>query len=164
MGKDLEKTAGLLISIFVVVVSLIYVPDWNKVGVCVGGDLMQRLFYSFFHASLFHAAINAWCFLSIIFLHEIKVWKLIVAYLIAVCVPDFALSITPTVGLSSVCFALFGMIVFQVKRKVFYNACMAAYIFVGFVFSQVNGWLHLYSYVAGLLVGFFTMPIPCRKK
>lgn len=162
--RKIEKTSGLLISIFAVMASLIYVPDWNMVGVSVRCGLLQRLGYSLFHASMLHAVINTWCFLSIIFLHDVKVWQLIVAYLIAVCVPDFALSTTPTVGLSAVCFALFGIITFQVKRKVFYNACMAAYIIVGFIFTQVNGWLHLYSYVAGLLVGFLTMPIPCIKK
>lgn len=162
-GK-IEKTIGLFISIIAVITSLIFVPDWNVVGVYVRCGLLQRLGYSLFHASLFHAVINAWCFLSIIFLYAVKAWQLIVAYLIAVSVPDFALSLTPTVGLSSVCFALFGMILFQVKRKVYYNVCMASYILFGFIFTQVNGWLHLYSYVAGLLVGLLNMPIQCPKK
>lgn len=162
--RKIEKTTGLLISCVVVFASLIFVPDWNMVGVSMRCGLLQRLGYSLFHASIPHALINAWCFISIIFLYEVKIWQLIIAYLIAVCVPDFTLSITPTVGLSAVCFALYGMILFQVKRKVYYNACMAAYILVGFIFTQVNGWIHLYTYVAGLLVGFLTMPIPCRKK
>lgn len=162
-GK-IEKTSGLLIAVFLVMTTLLYAPDWNKVGVSVGCGILQRLTYSLFHASILHAIINAWCILSILFIYDVKVWQLLFAYFIAVAVPDFALSVTPTVGLSAVCFALLGMIVFQVKRKMYYNACMAAYISVGFIFTQVNGWLHLYSYVAGLFVGFLNMPIPCKRK
>lgn len=162
--RKIEKTTGLLISVFSLIASLIYIPEWTMVGVSVGCGFFQRFAYSLFHASILHAIINAWCILSIIFLYDVKGWQLIVSYLIAVAAPDFALSVTPTVGLSAVCFALLGMIVFQVKRKIFYNACMAAYISVGFLFTQVNGWLHLYSYIAGLLVGFLNMPIPCKRK
>ncbi|WP_290302392.1 rhomboid family intramembrane serine protease [Muribaculum intestinale] len=162
-GK-IEKTTGLLIVVFILLSSLIYVPDWSVVGVSTGCDILQRLGYSFFHASFLHAAVNAWCFISILFIYDILWWRLIAAYLIAVAAPDFVLSSTPTVGLSAVCFALLGSIAFQVKRKLYYNGCMALYIAVGFLFPLVNGWLHLYSYVAGLIVGFINMPIPCRKK
>ncbi len=162
-GK-IEKTAGLLIALYILTSAMIYVPDWNIVGVSRGCDILQRLGYSFFHASVIHAAVNAWCFISILFLYEITWRRMAVAYIIAVVVPEFVLSSVPTVGLSAVCFALLGSIAFQVKRKFYYNGCMALYIALGFFFPLVNGWLHLYSYVAGLFVGFLNMPIPCRRK
>ena len=161
-GK-IEKTAGLLIAVYALVSALIYVPDWNLVGVTANCGILQRLGYSFFHASIFHALINAWCFISILFIYDITWWRIAVAYLIAVAAPDVVLSSTPTVGLSAVCFALLGSIAFMVKRKLYYNGCMALYIALGFMFPLVNGWLHIYSYVAGLLVGFLNMPIPCRR-
>lgn len=162
-GK-IEKTTGLLIVAFILLSALVYVPDWNVIGVFKGCNILQRLVYSFFHASFVHAAVNAWCFVSILFIYEVLWWRLITAYMIAVAAPDIVLSITPTVGLSAVCFALLGMIAFQVKRKLYYNGYMALYIAIGFLFPHVNGWLHLYSYVAGLLVGFLNMPIPCNRK
>ncbi len=162
-GK-IEKVAGLLIALFVLVSALICVPDWNAVGISRGCGDLQRLGYSFFHASFIHAAVNAWCFISILFLYEITWRRMAVAYIIAVAVPEFVLSSVPTVGLSAVCFALLGSIAFQVKRKLYYNGCIALYIALGFFFPLVNGWLHLYSYVAGLFVGFINMPIPCRKR
>lgn len=162
-GK-IEKTAGLLIVFYVLTSAMIYVPNWDIVGVSRGCNILQRLGYSFFHASFIHAAINAWCFISILFLYEITWRRMAVAYIIAVAVPEFVLSTIPTVGLSAVCFALFGSIAFQVKRKLYYNGCMALYIALGFLFPLVNGWLHLYSYVAGLFVGFINMPIQCRRK
>lgn len=162
-GK-IEKTAGLLIVFYVLTSAMIYVPNWDIVGVSRGCNILQRLGYSFFHASFIHAAINAWCFISILFLYEITWRRMAVAYIIAVAVPEFVLSTIPTVGLSAVCFALFGSIAFQVKRKLYYNGCIALYIALGFLFPLVNGWLHLYSYVAGLFVGFINMPIQCRRK
>lgn len=162
-GK-IEKTTGLLIVAYVIASALIYVPDWNVVGITTDCGIIQRLGYSFFHASILHALINAWCFISILFIYDVTWWRIGVAYFIAVTAPDVVLSSTPTVGLSAVCFALLGSIAFMVKRKIYYNGCMALYIALGFFFPLVNGWLHLYSYVAGLFVGFLNMPIPCRRK
>lgn len=150
--------------VYVIASALIYVPDWNAVGVTAGCGMLQRFGYSFFHASLLHAAINAWCFISILFLYDVTWLYMIIAYIIAVVAPNFVLSSSPTVGLSAVCFALLGMIAFRVQRKIYYNGCMALYIALGFLFPLVNGWLHLYSYVAGLFVGFLNMPIPCKRK
>lgn len=164
MCKVIEKSAGLLIVFYILASAMIYVPDWEAVGVSRGCDILQRLGYSFFHTSFIHASVNAWCFLSILFLYEVTWRRMAIAYVIAVAAPEFVLSSVPTVGLSAVCFALLGSIAFQVKRKLYYNGYMAFYIVLGFFFPLVNGWLHLYSYVAGLCVGFLTMPIPCRKR
>jgi len=162
--RTIEKTTGLLIAFFILILAMIYVPDWESVGVSYGCGILQRFSYSFFHASFIHAVINIWCFLSILFLYEVTRWQIVIAYIIAVIAPGFALTSVPTVGLSAVCYAMFGLIAFQVKRKLYYNVCMALYIALGFFFPLVNGWLHLYSYVAGLFVGFLNMPIQCRKR
>lgn len=162
--RKIEKTTGLLIVALILLSALIYVPDWSAVGVSTGCNISQRLVFSFFHASFLHAVVNAWCFVSILFIYDVLWWEMLLAYIIAVVAPDCALFTMPTVGLSAVCFALLGMIAFQVKRKLYYNGCMILYIAIGFMFPLVNGWLHLYSYVAGLLVGCLNMPIQCRKK
>lgn len=164
MRKGIEKTAGLLIAAGVIASAIIYVPDWNVVGATAGCSMLQRLGYTFFHASLLHAVANAWCLVSILFIYNVNWLQLAVAYVIAVAAPDFVLSSTPTVGMSAVCFAMLGSIAFQVRRKLYYNGCMALYIALGLLFPFVNGWVHLYSYVAGLFVGFLNMPLPCRKK
>lgn len=164
MSKETKKMAGLLIVFFILLLPIIHAPhDWEVVGASHGCGVVQRLVYPFFHSSLLHAALNAWCFVSILFLYDVTWGQMAAAYIIAVTVPDFVLSSVPTVGLSAVCFALLGMIAFQVERRLYYHGSMALYIALGFLFPLVNGWIHLYSYVAGLLVGFLNMPIQCRK-
>lgn len=162
--RKIEKTTALLIAGYIIVSSLFFVPDWNMVGLSYGCGIMHRIGYSFFHVSFLHALLNAWCLLSLLFIYDLSFWQIVSAYFIAAAAPDFVISPTPTVGLSGLCFALLGMIAFRVERKIYYNACMALYVAVGFLFPLVNGWLHLYSYVAGLLVGFFNMPIQCKSK
>lgn len=164
MSNRIEKSAALTLAASVILSSLIYIPDWMTVGISTDCGILQRFGYSFFHTSFIHAAINTWCFISILFLYDVTWRRMTAAYIIAVTVPEFVLSPVPTVGLSAVCFALLGLIAFQVKRKLYYNGCIALYITLGFLFPLVNGWLHLYSYVAGLIVGLLTMPIPCRRK
>ena len=128
MSRVIEKNAALFIAAAVFAASFIYVPDWYVVGISSDCGFLQRLGYSFFHASFVHAALNAWCLISVLFLYEISWRRLAVAYFIAVAAPQFVLSSVPTVGLSAACFALFGLIAFQVKRKFYYNGCMALYI------------------------------------
>ena len=106
------KTASLIIAVVILLGSFIYVPDWSVIGVSKGCSLVARMGYSLFHVSLFHALINAWCLLGIVFLYDISIWRLLTAYIVAVLVPEFLLSDVPTVGLSCVCYVLLGSLIF----------------------------------------------------
>lgn len=159
-----EKITALLIAAYIIVSTYIFTPDWSCVGISTKCDMLQRLSYSFVHASLLHAMLNAWCLISIVFIYKVSFSYLIMAYIIAVIAPDIVLLPNPTVGLSAVCFALLGLIAFRVENKLRYNAYMVLYIAAGFVFPLINGWLHLYSYIAGMFISLLNMPIPCRKK
>lgn len=164
VSRKNEKYAGVIISLSIILISLLYTPDWTSLGIRRGSDIADRLSYPFLHASFLHAAINSWCLLSIIFRYDISWRYLMIAYAIAVSVPDCLLFSTPTVGLSALCFASMGMILFKVKRKLFYNLYLCILLAAGFIAPGVNGWIHLYSYVAGLLVGCLDAPILCRTR
>lgn len=164
MNNSVGKSIALLLSIFLFGTSFIYIHDWYAVGIFPHCTLLQRLSYSFFHASFIHALINIWCFLSVIFLYNLSWHRLLVSYIIAAAAPDFVLPPVPTVGLSALCYALLGLVMFQVKRKLYFNIIVVIYISIGFLFPLVSAWLHLYSYIAGLFVGAITYPIPCRSK
>lgn len=158
------KNAALLTVAVVLLMSFIYVPDWSAVGVAEGCPWAARLVYPFFHASQVHAVVNAWCLLCIVFLYDISIWRLLIAYIVAVVVPGCLLSDVPTVGLSCVCFFLLGSLIFEVKRKLYFLSSMALYIAVGFFFPSVNALIHLYGYLAGLLVGLLNAPLSCFRK
>lgn len=135
----------------------------SDVGVSFQSPVMARLLYSFFHANIFHALINLWCFLSIMFIYEASLMRLLFAFAVAILVPDWALSVTPTVGLSCVCYALLGSYSFEVQRKLYYLSWMVIYIGIGFFLPGVNAMIHLYAYSVGLIYSLLFSPI-CKKK
>lgn len=158
------KTATLLIVIIILIGSFISVPDWSIIGVTKDCALLSRVGYSFFHVTPIHAAINAWCLICIVFRYDISLVRLLVAYMVAVAVPQFVLSAVPTVGMSCVCYVLLGSLSFEVKRKLYYQLCIAPYIVVGFMFPSVNAAIHVYGYISGLMVGVLNAPLSCLKK
>lgn len=158
------KNAALLTAVVIILMSFTYVPDWSVVGIAGGCPLAARLVYSFFHASPVHAVVNAWCLLCIVFIYDVSIWRLLTAYIVAVVVPGFLLSDMPTVGLSCVCYFLLGSLIFEVKRKLYFMSCMALYIAVGFLFPSVNAVIHVYGYLAGLLVGLLNAPVSCFRR
>ena len=115
--------------------------------------------YPFYHVGIVHALLNAWCLLSVVFIYDISMLRLCLAYIIAVFIPFICLSDTPTVGLSGLVFALFGSISFEVGRKVYYQLWMIAYLIIGFVFPNTNAWVHLYCYLAGCAVALLNKPV-----
>lgn len=158
------KTSSLIIAVVIILGSFIYVPDWSVIGVAKGCTFIAWLGYSLFHVSFVHALVNAWCLLSIVFLYDISIWRLLTAYIVAVFVPEFLLSDVPTVGLSCVCYTLLGSLIFEVKRKLYFQFCLALYIAVGFLFPAINAVIHIYGYLAGLMVGLLNAPLSCFKR
>ena len=176
------KTATIILTIICIIISLLPVNPYS-VGIYPHCGLLQRLVYSFFHASLIHAAINTWCILSIVFIYDINIYYIIIAYLTAILFPvEFSaillsnpsVSTLPTIGLSSICFSLLGMVSWQTKRKAYYHTWVTSLIFAGFLIPHLcllcgysiatpNNTLHAYSYIVGLFVGFLNSPLPCRK-
>lgn len=122
-------------------------------------SLWQRLAYPFAHANFLHAAVNAWCLLSLVFSYNVSSWQCLAAYAIAVAVPSFVLTAQPVVGLSGVCFALIGLMSFSVRRRLYYQAWAAAALAIAFFFSNAAALLHLWCYAMGVLMAALTTPI-----
>lgn len=111
---------------------------------------------------MFHAMANVWCVLSLAFYYGFTLIELSLAYAIAISFP-FAVE-TPTFGLSGVCFALMGIVICRVKRKAFYLRWVGALTLGGFLFPQVNAFLHLYCLIVGLAFGLINTPIQWKKR
>lgn len=180
--SEKTKTAALVLTAVCIILSAVQhiaaIPQLSDVGICKDCTILARFVYSFFHANFIHALINCWCMLSVVFVYDVSLWYLAIAYIIAVTFPVTTLAATiphasawgvPTVGLSAVCFALLGMIAFQVQRKVLYHSWVLSFIAVGYLLpclcslcglavAAPNNILHLYCYVVGLMVGFLNSP------
>ncbi|MEZ3589651.1 MAG: rhomboid family intramembrane serine protease [Muribaculaceae bacterium] len=163
-NRNISKSISLIVAVMVLAGALVYVPDWSVIGVFRGCTLIARFGYSFFHSSILHAFVNVWCLLGIAFLYEVSLWRLLFAYMIALFVPDIALSDIPTVGLSCICYALLGSLSFEVRRKLYFQICMVIYIAVGFLFPAVNVAIHVYGYIAGLIVALLNYSLSCLRK
>lgn len=160
------KAASLALSAGVMLIYMVGVcPD--EYGLAAGSPILCRATFHLFHASFLHVALNAWVFLSVVFLFDISLVQIITGFVVASLFPINALHdlmpcadtlLLPTIGLSGVCYALMGRISFMVARKWYYQGWMAFYIGVGFLFPNVNGWIHLYCYLAGVLLGYINKP------
>lgn len=162
--RKIEKTASLCIAAFIIIAAFIPVSDWSAVSLHSNSSVLARCVYPFFHASFLHAVLNAWCFLSAVFLYDVSWRSLALAWIIAAIAPPFAVADTPTVGLSAVCYALFGLLLFKVRRPAFFVLCLAPYLLVGLAIPFVNGSIHIYAFLAGALLASLNAPIPCRQK
>lgn len=166
--RKVEKITAVVTALFVTVLSLFHIADWYSVGICAHCPLQGRFLYPFFHANIFHAALNAWCLLVLVFTYDITFWRLLAAYAVAVSIPVDTLGMLlplehPTVGLSGVVYVLFGSVSCEVARKSYYQAWMCFYICIGFLFPNTNAWLHLYCYVAGLVGALLNCPFKRRR-
>lgn len=153
------KIAALLISVAVVFLSLQDITDWSLVGIYDGCGLCSRLLYPFFHAGIIHALLNVWCMVSVVFIYDVSLSRLIFGYITALSIPTCCLSVVPTVGLSGLVFVLFGSISFEVGRKLYYQLWMTTYLVIGFLFPNTNACVHLYCYIVGLLVALLNKPV-----
>lgn len=161
-----EKTAALLLSFICLLIACFPIRDYSMVGITDGCGIQQHLLYSFFHTGLIHAAINVWCLLGLIFIYDIRLHRMIVAYIVACCYPATWVAHLvhyqdkPTVGLSALLFFLLASISFEVGRKVYFQAWMLSSLTLGFFFSTItNPWVHLYAYTCGMAYAILNKPI-----
>lgn len=163
--RKIAKTSTLVTCLIIFIVSFLPKPNWYDVGIYAGCDIVNRLIYIFYHANIIHASLNAWCLLSLVFIYNISVWRILLAIAISVTIPVNTLSLLidsmslPTVGISSVVFTLFGSISFEVQRKWYYQGWMFFYLAIGFLFPNTNAWLHLYCYIVGFIIAFLNKPV-----
>lgn len=134
-----------------------------RTGATASSGIMHRMAYPFCHAGILHALTNAWCIVAVTRSYRMSVSALMTAYAIAVLVPPFVLSSTPTMGLSGACFAIIGLSVWKVARKLFFLSCALALIGATGLFSNVAAALHLWCLLAGAAAGYI-LAKPWKRK
>lgn len=146
------KTASLVLSALI----LLLLPFEAK-GIYSGASIIDRCLYPLFHVNIFHALINLWCLLSIVFHLRVNLVQMLLCYCIAVMYPvDTLSSLTgvtaPTIGLSGFCYALVGMTFYQFGNKLTYVIATAIVFLIGHFMGASNNILHIYAFAAGLLI------------
>lgn len=156
--RKVEKASSLWLSLILICIAVaLGHTDWHSVGLYAGGPWWGRFSYEFFHANLLHAALNCWCLLSVVFLYEVRWPRLLLAFAVAASVPAGALSgyfvslCTPSIGLSGMVYALFGLLSFDVRRRWYYQGCMVMYLTLGFFLPNSSAVVHLWCYALGFL-------------
>ena len=161
--RKFEKSLSLALAAAVLILSATVRPS-TELTLHYGCGLAARIAYSLFHGSVLHALLNAWCLLSIVFIHNISWCRLFAAWAIAISVPSVLLSDTPVVGLSAVCFALLGMIFAIAARPWAFLLWLVPYFALGFAVPCIAGLLHLYAFTVGAAISLLTRPFTCKKK
>ena len=132
-------------------------PEGDAAIVCEA--LLCRLAYPFIHAHPLHTTVNGWVLLQLAFRTPLTLRRLLLAFVVAWSCPAF-IGVWPTassssvVGLSGVLYALFGMWMPHVARRLRYNAIVALWLAAGLCTTSVAVGLHLYCYLLGILLGF----------
>lgn len=153
-GEKVAKDASLVI-VFVALALLVLPLDVRLGAGLTSGDAAtwRRLGYMWLHVGVVHALLNVWCLLSVVFLFRVGVGMLLLAVGIAVSVPCFALADIPTLGLSGVCYALLGMVSWQVARKRRWHLWVVSFIVAGLLIPGVAVGVHVWCYAAGVVAG-----------
>ncbi len=130
-------------------ITLICPIVYNSIGYTVESDVITHLLYSFLHVNTCHLLCNL-----------IALWtvrnrmNILSAYCIAVIASYCPMHVTcPTLGMSSLLFAMFGIM--WGKRGPIQSALKTGVptILLTMILPQVNGLLHLYCYLLGIVYG-----------
>lgn len=160
-NRKTTKTICLLCGLILIILSLFDFNDWGAVGIYTNCNLIGRFSYHFFHVNLLHSMINVWCLLSIVFIYDIVIKHISLAYIIASTIPINLIGSaiptlnTPTIGLSAIIFVLYGLLSFSVVKKLMYQGYMLFFLAVGFFVPNVSAVIHLYCYLVGCLLSLF---------
>lgn len=161
---DIYKNTGSKWAALALATAALVLSPFDGMGVCVGCSWMSRLSYPIFHVNILHAFCNAWCLISLVFLYDLPWWKIAMSFIISISVPACLLTQTPVVGMSGACFALMGLTVPIVRRKVMLLGWINLFLALGFLFPNVAAWVHVYCFTVGLLAGLIVhAPWPRRQ-
>lgn len=168
--KKKTKIFALILASVIALLSLpdipafLNIPSISTIGITANPHILSRILFHFFHASPVHAVINLWCILSAFFLCGLSIPRFFAAWIIAAAAPSCCLSDIPTLGLSAICFAAWGILTPSVPKKLDFILPAIIYIAIGFFFPQVNALIHLYSFTAGIIFGYSLILLAWIKK
>lgn len=154
--KKKEIAAPLLLTTATAIVYLSGASP-HTYGLCDGKEWYAHFTYQFLHVSIWHLAINLWSVWCITSTYRLRIWHFATAYFISASYVFYGH--IPTIGISGICFALMGIIWYQVLHIRLYHTWIISFILIGFLFPSTNACLHLYCYAIGFIIGWLNKPV-----
>lgn len=149
LRRKKTKIATLIFVILIMMLNFSSIKAMS-VGLYIGCPEYCHFTWPFFHASWIHLLINVWCLLGIVFIYDVSIEHILIAYSSSIFAPN--LTSIPIIGISGICLFLMGYIMWQVKRKIYFNCYVVAFIGIGFIFNR--SFIHIYSYIIGISYGY----------
>lgn len=153
-----RKPSSFLAKLVFSILCLVCVP-WH-IGFYEGCPWQNHLIYSFFHANIFHLAINLIVLWSI--RNKLQPLQALAIAIFASYLPMYVSE--PTMGLSGFLFASFGLMWGKTGRWL--DAIKKAMPFIGctMLLPNVNGLLHLYAFCIGFVVQYIIKKATARNE
>jgi len=156
--REANKDTALTISVLLIILSFFNIHEYGIKEDCT---IIDRLVYPFFHANPFHALINIYVYLGMVFLFGSSMLDMVIAYIICVCVPPTMLNTTTTIGLSGLVYALIGMNTFKACNPLRYTISVIIPLAFTSMLPLIAFGVHAWCYVIGVL---YSIIILCVKK
>lgn len=154
--SETSVNISIIISIVCIVLASAF-DDVSQFGITrFTGIETDRLSYMFFHGGALHLLINIYSLLSLSFIRHTRPVHIIAAFIIAVTIPQCLLSFTPTVGLSTMIYALTGLVIMESQRWTGLLFINLAIVIASVALPHIAFASHLYCLAVGASIGFLT--------
>ena len=124
------------------------------VGIYDGCRWHQHLIYQFFHANIFHLAVNLYVMWLCVTRFKLSQRQMLMCFIISALTP--ATLPMPTIGASGIVYAMLGIINTMVAKKLRFAMWIAVYIAISALFN-CNWSIHLYCYALGFMFNSITL-------
>ena len=128
--------------------------DAMLVGIYDGCRWHQHLTYQFFHANIFHLAVNLYVMWLCVTRFKLSQRQMLMCFIISAMVP--ATLPMPTIGASGIVYAMLGIINTMVAKKLRFAMWIAVYIAISTLFN-CNWSIHLCCYALGFMSNSITL-------
>lgn len=158
MVHKAEKDTALIISAIVIILSVV-MPNPTGIGMSADSPLWTHLTYQWFHSGIIHALLNVWCLLSIVFIYNVSIFRMLTAFVVSASVPASLIGDIQVIGMSGICYALLGLLSFSVNRKLYYQVYLWSAILFGLVLPNIAVGVHAFCFAIGTFLSLLTTPI-----
>lgn len=128
--------------------------DAMLVGIYDGCRWHQHLTYQFFHANIFHLAVNLYVMWLCVTRFKLSQRQMLMCFIISAMAP--ATLPMPTIGASGIVYAMLGIINTMVAKKLRFAMWIAVYIAILALFN-CNWSIHLCCYALGFMSNSITL-------